>query len=212
MYVADTNNFRVQYFTNGSLVGSTIPTNEIYASNGMALGIILGIGVDLRNIIYTSDYDNARVIEWAPSGGSGKQVAGTGVAGNATNQLYNPMGLYVDPTTSTLYIPNEGSHCVTKWFVGNSSGIVVAGTCGISGSDQTLLNNPKCVTLDKNGNMYVIDAVGGGRVMMFCPNSLIGIQIITRGFTNASGIAVDTNLNLYVSDSGSNRIMKYMLL
>jgi hypothetical protein len=96
--------------------------------------------------------------------------------------------------------------------LGNSSGIVVAGTCGISGSNQTLLTNPICVTLDKNGNMYVVDAVGGGRVMMFCPNSLIGIPIITSGFTKAYGIAVDTHLNLYVSDNLGNYIMKYMLL
>jgi hypothetical protein len=70
------------------------------------------------------------------------------------------------------------------------------------------LNVPKCVTFDKYENMYVIDQVNNGRVIMFYPNSLIGIPIITSGLSNPISIAVDTQLNLYVADWNNNRIVK----
>jgi hypothetical protein len=110
------------------------------------------------------------------------------------NQLWTPTAFYVEPTTGTLYIPNQSSHCITKWLLESSSGIIVAGRCGISGSTDTLLTRPTCVTFDKYRNMYVID----GRVLMFCPNSLIGIPIVTSGINNPISIAIDTHLNLYM--------------
>jgi hypothetical protein len=60
--------------------------------------------------------------------------------------------------------------------------------------------------------MYVLDSVNSRRVIMFCPNSLIGIPIVTAGLNNPLSIAIDMHLNLYVVDYGSSRILKYMLL
>lgn len=212
LYVADGGNYRIQYFKNGSLLGFTRAGNTTSGSTDNLFGQIFGLGVDLEDNVYVSDYNNARVTQWAPNATSGVRVAGTGIQGDSANQLNVPTAFYIDPITSTLYIPNQGSHCITKWLPGSSSGIVAAGTCGISGSNETLLTSPKCVTFDKYGNMYVIDGVNGGRVLMYCPNSLIGIPIVTSGLNNPISIAVDTNLNMYVADWGGNQIMQYMLL
>ena len=78
-------------------------------------------------------------------------------------------------------ISNQGSHCITKWLSTSSFGIVVAGTCGISGSNETLLTTPVDVTFDHYGYMYVADWVNNGRIMMFLSNSFLGIPIITSG-------------------------------
>jgi hypothetical protein len=212
VYVSGMTNARVQYFKNGSSVGRTIAGNGTSGSANNLLGYSIGVGVDLANNLYISDSSNARVMKWSPNATSGIRVAGTGVAGNATNQLNNPIFLYVEPTTGTLYIPNKNSHCITKWLPGSTNGTVVAGTCGISGSNTTLLNNPTCVTFDKYGNMYVVDYVNHGRVMIFPPNSSIGIPIITSGFSLAYSVAVDTHLNLYVADANNCVILKYMSL
>jgi hypothetical protein len=212
VYVADTGNNRVQYFINGTSVGRTIAGNGAPGFANNSLQNILGLAVDLENNIYVSIFHNASVMKCSPNATSGVRIAGTGLPGNATNQLNYPAALYVDPITSILYIPNQGSHCVTKWLVGSSSGLVVAGTCGIPGSTQTLLTSPTCVTFDKYGNMYIVDWVNGGRVIMFYPNSLIGIAIVTVGLYNPTSIAIDTHMNLYVADYGNSRIVKYMLL
>ena len=119
-----------------------------------------------------------------------------------------PTGLYLDSVSNIIYIASQSAHCIMKWVPGASTGITVAGTCGGSGTNATLLNVPKSVTFDKYGNMYVADLSNGGRIISFSPNSLIGIPIITSGLNNPMGVAVDEDLNLYVADYNNDRIVK----
>ena len=212
VYVADSSNYRVQYFDRGSSIGRTIAGNGTYGSTNNLFGNMFGLGVDLANNVYVSEYDNSRVTKWTPNATHGILVAGNGTNGISSAQLNVPTAFYVEPATGILYIPNQGSHCVTKWTPGSSSGEVAAGTCGTSGSNETLLSTPLCVTFDKYGNMYVADRVNNGRVIMFCPNSAVGIPIITSGLNNPISIALDTHLNLYVNDWNNHRIVKYTLL
>jgi sugar lactone lactonase YvrE len=209
VYVADSINYRIQYFSNGSSIGHTIAGN---GTNRTMSGYMFGLGIDLNNNVYSSEYNLARVIKWSPNSTNGTQVAGTGVQGTDPDQLSTPTAFYIDPKTATLYIPNQTSHCVTKWLAGSSSGTAVAGICGIQGSNETLLDAPTCVTFDKYGNMYVIDGSNGGRVIVFCPDSLVGNVIVDSGLNNPISIAVDTHLNIYVSDWNNVRLVNYTLL
>lgn len=212
IYVADLRNHRIQYFNRGSFTGQTIAGNSGFGPLVNPFGEIFGIGVDLANNVYTSEYDESRVIKWTPNSTLGSIVAGNGINGNLPVQLNFPTDFYVNPRTGTLFIPNQGSHCITKWSSGDIIGVTVAGTCGISGTNETLLTVPLDVTFDRFENMYVTDRANDGRVVMFPPNSPIGIPIITTGLNNPMSIAVDTHLNLYVSDYGHERIVKYILL
>lgn len=212
VYVADSGNYRVRRFPNGSTIGSSIAGNGSITASTFPLGNLLGLGVDIAGNVYVSDYDFARVTKWSPNSTFGIMVAGDGTQGNSPGQLNFPTAFYTDPATGTLYICSQGGHCMMKWLPNGVAGVVIAGVCGLPGTNQTLLTVPKGVTLDKYGNMYIVDGVGGGRIIMFPPGSLVGRPIVTTGLLNPISIAVDTQLTLFVSDWSNNRIVKYRLL
>ena len=211
--VSDSWNYRAQYFANGSSIGRTVAGNGTQGSANTQIGdTIGGIALDSDNNVYISEYANSRVAKWAPNATYGVTVAGNGTPGDTSSQLHEPTGLFLDSVSDILYIASQSAHCIVKWLPGASSGTTVAGTCGVSGNNATLLTVPKSVTLDKYGNMYVADLSNGGRIISFSPNSLIGIPIITSGLNNPMGVAVDEDLNLYVADYNNDRIVKYALL
>ena len=211
-YVADSGNYRIQYFPNGSMLGQTVAGNGTRGAANNLLGEMLGLAVDLETNIYVSEYNNARIAQWSFKRTFGITVAGDGTQGDTLSQLNIPTSFYLDRDTKTLFVPSQAGHCIMKWIVGNSSGEVIAGKCGLAGTNESLLTSPTCVTLDKYQNMYVIDRVNSGRILMFCPNSAIGIVLVNNGLNNPISIAVDMNLNLYVSDWSNHRIVKYFLL
>ena len=199
--VSDKDNHRAQYFVSGSPVGRTLAGDGTSGSASNQIGqAIGGIAIDLSGNVYLSEYDNSRVAKWAPNATHGTLAAGNGTSGDGPSQLNVPTGFYFDPVSNTLHIASQGGHCIVRWLSGASSGSTVAGTCGVSGNNATLLSTPKSVTFDRYGNMYVADQSGGGRIVSFPPDSLIGIPIITSGLSNAMSVAVDKDLNLYVAD------------
>ena len=210
IFVADRGNYRVQLFVNGSSFGRTIISNSTTTTPNHLIGALFGIGVDRAGNVYVSEYNYNRVLKLLPNTTNATFVASNGTAGNPPSQLNSPTGFYVDRSTGSLYVASQSAHCIVKWTASALSSTTAAGTCGISGSNETLLNSPKWVTFDKYGNMYVVDGPGNSsRIIVFYPNSMIGTPIVTRGLNSAQSIAVDTNLNLYVADINNNRIVKY---
>jgi hypothetical protein len=151
------------------------------------------------------------VPKWAPNATYGVTVAGNCIQGDTPSQLNVPTGLYLDPVSNILYIASQSGHCVVKWVPGASNGSTVAGTCGVSGTNATLLTSPRSVTFDNYGNMHVADLSNSGRIISFSPNSPIGSPIITSGLDDPMAVALDKDLNLYVADSNHKRIVKYSL-
>ena len=170
-----------------------------------------GIALDSDNNVYITDKSNNRVAKWAPNATSGTTVAGDGIAGNIPSRLNVPTGMYLDPTSNILYIASQEAHCIVKWVPGAATGSTVAGTCGVSGTNTTLLMSPRSVTFDIYGNMYVADGGSSGRVISFPPDSPIGRPIITSGLNNPFAVALDKDFNLYVADCNNHRIVKYKL-
>ncbi|CAF3712531.1 unnamed protein product [Rotaria sp. Silwood1] len=105
----------------------------------------LGLYVDDDQTVYVADQSNHRIVEWKrvyPLRGSsidihpnarwqqdGITVAGGNRQGNETNQLSNPLGLYVDDD-QTIYVADELNHRIVEWKRGATSGQVVAGGNG----------------------------------------------------------------------------------
>ena len=210
--VTDQGNYRAQYFGNGSLIGRTVVGSGTYGTANNQIGESMGgITLDSNNNVYITDNSNNRVAKWAPNATSGTTVAGDGIAGNIPGRLNVPTGMYLDPTSNILYIASQEAHCIVTWVPGAPTGSTVAGSCGVSGTNTTLLTSPRSVTLDEYGNMYVIDGANSGRVISFPPNSPIGRPIITSGLNNPFAVALDKDFNLYVADCNNHRIVKYKL-
>lgn len=120
-----------------------------------------------------------------------------------------------------MYITNCDSHTVIKWIPGEPNGVFVAGISGTSGSNSTLLSCPLDVRVDQYNNIYVADS-RNNRIQMFCSdgNSADGITIAGGNGDGSSNIQLgqprsldfDSEMNLYVSDSTNNRIVKFTKL
>ncbi|CAF1676810.1 unnamed protein product, partial [Didymodactylos carnosus] len=61
---------------------------------------------------------------------NGLTVAGGNAQGNGINQLYYPLGFYVDDDDQTIYIADASNHRIVEWKWGATSGQVVAGGNG----------------------------------------------------------------------------------
>ena len=201
LYVADRLNNRTQYFVHGNTTGTTI-------SAGWNSGEIWGVQV-VGSDIYTCDFNNGRISK-----------NGTAVTG--ANQLNMPQGFTVDTTTNagTIYVANTDVHTIVQFSPGNPSGTVVAGSNNLLGSTNALLAFPVTLKLDQQSNLFVVDN-NNHRIQLYCQNSTIsptGRTIAGTGtagttattLTYPAGIALDSALNLYVSDTSNHRVQKFM--
>ena len=144
-------------------------------------------------------------------------MAGGNNAGTLSTQLSSPLGLYLDVSSNSLYIANSNSHNIVRWVVNASTWTLIAGNGnGQSGSTPTTLYSPADITFDYMGNLYVADT-GNHRIQFFSAGKFNGTTIAgTTGIytntpTTLSGpqsMTLDSNLNLYVVDTGNNRIQK----
>jgi sugar lactone lactonase YvrE len=149
---------------------------------------------------------------------AGIVVAGGNNQGSLNNQLNYPCGIYLDVPSNSLYIANNNDHNIVRWVVNASSWTLIAGNAnGQSGPTSTMLNSPTDVTLDYMGNVYVTDN-GNDRIQFFLSGEftgttiagILGVYASTTNALNApQSVTLDSDLNLYVVDSGNNRIQKF---
>lgn len=178
-----------------------------------------GIAIDPRTgTMYISDSVNHRVMAYAVNAINGSLIAGGNGPGTNNTQLNLPEGLCLDLSSNSLLIANYASNNVVRWALGASSWTIVVGDPnGSSGSNSSLLNGPRDVILDSAGNIYVTDSQNH-RVQFFRPGTTSGTTI--AGVVGVAGtaahelnqpysVALDSQLNLYVSDKNNHRVQKF---
>lgn len=98
-------------------------------------------------------------------------------------------------------------------------------TTSASATSASGLNNPESIAFDYAGDLWVADK-GNNRILMFEPPFSTGMSaslVVGQstfassssattqiGFTNPSDIAFDPTGNLWVADTGNNRVLKYL--
>lgn len=173
----------------------------------------------ITNGIYIADSYNNRIMYYAAGTTIGTIVAGGNGAGINYNQLNNPLHVYFDVVSDSLFIPNCVTNIVVRWALSASTWTLVAGNSnGANSTSSSGFYCPRSVTLDPMGNMYVVDR-NNHRVQFFLGANNNGITI--AGITGVSGsnaslldtplhMTLDNQLNLYVSDNLNNRIQKFL--
>ncbi len=176
IYISDYQFNRVMKWTPGASSGIIVAgqnsSTPVYDSSGLYGPE--GCWVDASGNVYVADANNHRVQKWAPGATYGVTVAGqsNGSHGHATNQLFNPAGVYVD-SSGNIFVADFNNNRIQKWAQGASSGVTVAGdSSAVAGDDSTRLQNPTGVFVDRNGNIYVSDQYNN-RVQKFTLNSAI---------------------------------------
>ncbi|CAF1578103.1 unnamed protein product, partial [Didymodactylos carnosus] len=183
LHIVDTNNNHVQQLL---LNGSSSEITTIAAG-----GINCTLAKD-------------RIELWLNKEKSDVTVAGNGSFGSELNEISFPQGLWTHQ--STMFVVDRYNHRVTKWTLQPSAtDQVVAGGNG-QGNSNNQLNYPQGFYVDKTAN----DKEGN--------NSLEGITI--AGTTGKGGnaanqlyipesITFDSQMNMYIADSGNHRIQKF---
>lgn len=216
---------------------STIAGNGSFSfsgDNGPATSARLympqGVAVDSAGTVYIADTVNSRVRK--VSNGVITTVAGGGTAlgdgGPASGaRLSFPQGVAVD-TGGNLYIADTGSDRIRKVSNGVITTVAGNGTQGFGGDNGPALNaqlsHPSSVALDVAGNLYIADnmnnrirkvsngiittVAGGGAAVPGDGGLATNASLALESEGVSSGVAVDSGGNLYVADTGNNRIRK----
>jgi len=170
-------------------------------------------------LFYIADTFNYRIMVYTFGNSSGLLVAGQGTAGCSNTQFNASRSVYFDSITNSLLISSHYCHQIVRWILGATNWTLVAGSSsGLSGSNSNTLRYPVGLTLDPMRNLYIADAYNF-RVQFFLPGQSNGTTIVrntTMSGSNVSlanvpyGVALDNQLNLFVSDFSNHQVLKFL--
>ncbi|CAF1430910.1 unnamed protein product [Adineta steineri] len=213
LYVANYDVPRFQSFSPFSRIGSTILSNGLSAPED--------IFVDSSHNIYMSDYTINQGIMYIQRPGmnlTSFPPIGRSNVNCSLRGLYEVIGVVVDQS-GNIYASLPTCYIIVKWVPNSTTGILVAGNPGHSGTNSNSLDWPRFMHLDEvRGALYVADS-DNNRIQKF----IIGGN--GTGITVAGGNGQGSHLNqfsiptgvwmtrngqtLYIADSGNNRVMRW---
>ncbi len=187
------------------------------------------IASDDSGNLYIAD-DNAHVIEKVDTSGNLTIVAGTGDRGTPTegpalsSDFTNLNGIVVDHS-GNIFVSDSENRVVEK-ITAQGTLSVYAGIVGVEDSPvpgpatQSPFKNPGALAVDASGNLYVAD--DSSRVVVrVSPNKTVSVvagsgnygypaqgPATSSPFRAFSGLAADSNGNLYIADKTSHVIAK----
>ena len=237
LYVADSQNHRVKRYTNdGTAENGTLDTSwgggdGIVGTGSHGSGpdefyYPADVALDAFGSLYVSDEANHRVKRYTPAGeldttwGGGDGIIGMNL-GVSYEQFMSPIGVDVD-SSGRLYVVDEGNFRIKRYTADGSldaswcEGGILAGV----GDGALQFNRPGQVAVDPaTGDFYVADCYNH-RIKRYLSDLTLDTSWANGGilggygsdydkFLNPSGVAVDSNGNIYVSDTGNDRVKRY---
>jgi DNA-binding beta-propeller fold protein YncE len=202
--------------------------------------LVDAMSLDSSGNIYILDGLLARVTQWAQKGSTGVLVAGGAsfasyydyYFGTSDAMYYSgfynyyfdyvdatsePSGMFLDVQTLNIWIADTYNCEILTW-TNPSTRIVVCGSCG-SGSTQ--FDSPRGLYVDtSSGNTIYVADTDNHRIQMWVPGATSGVTV--AGITTYYGTAlnqlwspqtliVDTNGNMFIVDTGNDRIMRWTI-
>jgi uncharacterized protein (TIGR03437 family) len=235
LYIADTGTERVRrvgstgIMTTAAGTGVASPGVDGTVAAATTLMNPMGVAVDQSGNLLIAE-TGAHRIRQVTADGRIWTILGTGVAGlgpelmlpNQT-QLRSPRGLCVS-RTGILYVVDTANHRVLEspsgGLVFTAAGNGAPGAAGDGGLARLAqLDQPSACTVDSAGNLYIADTYnhrirkvdGSGTISTVAGAGVAGDGgdegPATAGSLNGPrGVAADDNGNIYISDTGNNRV------
>lgn len=235
LYIADTANNSIRKITSAGTISTFAGTGQIgnTGDGGEASKAVfdhpIGLALDSQGKLYIADTSNNR-IRVVGTDGKIDAFAGSGTAGSTGDggpakdaRLNRPQGLFVD-SSGVVYIADTFNHRIRKVDTdGTITTVAGVGTPGYSGdggpATKAELRYPKSVVKDAAGNLFIVDSFNA-RIRVVTPDGIIQ-TVAGDGFHGyagddgpaakarfrfPSGLAVDPQGRLYVTDTQNNRV------
>jgi DNA-binding beta-propeller fold protein YncE len=213
VYVTDTWNHRVQKF---SSTGKFITTWGTFGQTGVdAVDSFYGprgIAVDSQGRVYIADTGNKRIVVFDSDGNF---ITYFGSAGLDPGLFDEPVGVAVDQE-GMVYVTDTWNQRVQVFFP-SSDGLeyIPAKQWDVYGWFGQSVDNKPFIAVNDLGHVFITDPEGY-RIMEFDADGQLlrvwgDLADSTPGFGLASGIAIDPDGHVWVTDGLYNRILRFTL-
>jgi len=235
IFIADLLNHVVRKITTDGKINTVAGNNAAnFSGDGgpatsATLDRPLGVVTDSAGDLYIADSFNHRIRIVTPDGNI-NTYAGSGVAnyagdgGPAINaDLNRPFGICLD-AAGNLYIADSANNRIRmvapSGIITTVAGTGTVGSAGDGGpATKAQLNRPWDVKVDAAGDLFIAD-YGNSRIRMVTPAGVIntiaggsgpgytgdGGAATGADINEPTGLAIDTNGNIYIADSSNNVI------
>ncbi len=211
VYVLDTDNHRVQTFSGKGAYRSQFDHS---------FDLPTGIALDGSGNVYVKDGNQNC---WADKfDGKGKYILrfGTCSQGKIGRRIFDNTGRVATPATGNVWVSSPDYYYMQE-FDGSGKFLRIVcmanegvPNCPVATSFEV---QPQGIAVDGSGNVYVTNVYpfqGGFNVVKFDSRGTYLATIGSAGsgngqFNDPEGIAVDSSGNIFVADSGNNRVQKF---
>ncbi len=165
----------------------------------LGIGTHNDIAVNLQGEIIVADGDKHRLLKLDPDMRNIKVIQ---VKLDNKDKPFTPYGIFIN-STNNIYIANPDLHTI---LVIDLDGNIKKRIGGFG----SCLERPVDVTLDADGNLYVLDMIGP-KVHIFTPdgNTIESIQIgLELQDSSVTSLGLDSKGNIYVTDKGLGKVLK----
>ena len=219
LFVVDNGNNRIQKFeNNGNFI---LLWGNFGAANGN-FNNPTGLACDAKGDVFVADTNNHRIQKF--DGKLGHYMMKFGSRGNGEGQFNSPWGVAVDRVRGYIYVVDSANFRVQKF---DETGEFIM-QWGSFGNNDGQFYFARGIAVDQtDGSVYVVD-MGNHRIQKFDTSTNVLPQLLTKwgggiGAGHASstqaqepgqfrspwGIAIDEQGDVFVSDTGNQRIQKF---
>ena len=206
IYVGDNGNHRIQVF---DVSGTFLRTWGTEGADPGQLKFPNGVAIQADDTLYVADYGNDRVQSLKTSDGSFISQ----LKDDSRGRFLAPFGITVMPNTDFVVV----DLALNQIKIFDELGAYVTQWGHVAAAPLVDLSAPLDVAVDSQNKIYVTDA-NNNRIVKYDAH---GFQEATWGtpgfgpgagngeFSSPAGIDVDGDDNVYVVDSGNNRVQKF---
>ncbi len=203
LYVVDTGNDRIQACSLTNRIFAVVAGEKSGDATGFSRQTAIqldapgGIATDRNGNIYIADTGNHRMLKLNPQG---RLLTAKGTYGRTQERFREPSDVAVD-SRGNIYVVDAGNHRIQKFdFSGNFIEI-----WGEHGDQPGQFSEPRYIAIDRWDNICVVDQ-GNRRIQMFDTHGEFLTQFTHPGFIAPTGIAIDANDKIYVTDISAGDI------
>jgi len=229
LYIADSGNNRVRKISGGTIAtvagnGTSGHTGDGGAATNASVNSPASVTLDSSSSLYIQEQN--------PTVGTGggtviRKVSNGIITTFATNFITQAYGIVADPSGDIFWVEITYAGFVHELASTGALDTLIAGCLQLSCSSNdgvaataATMTQPRGIALDSSGNVYYADSgtnrireVSGGIVTTIAGNGTAGFtgdggQATSAELNTPSTMAVDVNGNVYIVDSGNQRLRK----